>query len=92
MRNTNISQSNSSFELQLVYAIGCLGLALFALAVLTCPPVASVLGIATAFTKTVSTVSAITGLLVFSGLFAYQYNKHRTDRAETPAVGSLLNP
>ena len=89
VRNTNISQSNSSFELQLVYGIGCLGLALFSLAVLTCPPVASVLGMATAFTKT---VSAITGLLVFSGLFAYQYNKHRTDRAETPTVGSLLNP
>ncbi|MEI6095400.1 MAG: hypothetical protein WCR08_08085 [Gammaproteobacteria bacterium] len=84
--NTNSGQSNNFFQLQLINAIACLGLTLFALAVLTCPPVASVIGIATALTKTVSTVSTvgtIACLLAVSGLYAYRCSNSPNDGAET---------
>lgn len=84
------SSNNAYFQLQCIKALVGLGLALFALAVMTCTPIASALGIASAFTaniSTVSTIGSIASLLAAAGVYAFHRNRNSED-ADVPTLSN----
>ena len=85
-----VAPVTAEFQLQCLQALLALGLALFALAVLTSTPIATTIGIASAYTANISlfsSVGSIAALLGAAGLYAYRHYQRSDDATPTKAHG-----